>query len=57
MHYLLARMHTAIGAAGGSHAERLARDRGKRSLERILHAAAARLGLPAQKAAAVVLER
>jgi hypothetical protein len=56
MRDLLARMDTAIGTAGGSYADGLARDRGERGFERVLDAAASGLGLPAEKAAAVVLE-
>ncbi len=56
MRHLLARVDAAVGAASGSDAEGFAGDRGKRSFEHVLHRAAARLGLPAEKAAAVVLE-
>jgi hypothetical protein len=49
-------MDPAVGPAGGGHAYRSGRDRGERALQRILHRAAARLGLPAEEAAAVVFE-
>ncbi len=54
--HLRAGVNAAIGASGGRYCDRLAGDCGQRSLERILHRAAARLGLPAEKAAAVVLQ-
>ena len=56
MRHLRARVHATVGAAGGSHADRLAGDRSERRFEHVLYRAAARLGLPAEKAAAVVLE-
>src|SRR5207253_10529347 len=56
MRHLRARVHAAVGAAGGSHADRLAGDRSEGRFENVLYRAAARLGLPAEKAAAVVLE-
>jgi hypothetical protein len=49
-------MHAAIGSAGAGDADRAACDLGKGRLERILDRAAAWLGLPAEKATAVVLE-
>ena len=49
-------MDAAVGAPGGGHADRFAGDRGERIFEGVLHCAATGLGLPAEKAAAVVLE-
>jgi len=49
-------MHAAIGSAGAGDADRRAGDLGKSGLERVLYRAAAWLGLPAEKATAVVLE-
>jgi hypothetical protein len=54
--HLAARMHAAIGSARAGDADRRAGDLGKGGLERILHRTAAWLGLPAEKATAVVLE-
>jgi hypothetical protein len=51
-----ARVHAAICAARRRGGDRSAGDRGERGLERILHRAAAGLRLPAEKAAAVVLD-
>jgi hypothetical protein len=50
------RMHAAVGTARARDADHFDRDRGERLLEDILDCAAARLSLPAQKAAAVVLQ-
>jgi hypothetical protein len=49
-------MDAAIGAAGCGDIDLLAGNRRKRALEDILDRAAAGLGLPAEKAAAVVFE-
>jgi hypothetical protein len=49
-------MHAAIGAACAGRADGVAGDLLKRGLEGILNRPAARLGLPAEKATAVVLE-
>jgi hypothetical protein len=49
-------MHAAIGSAGAGDADPRAGDLGQGRLERILDGAAAWLGLPAEKATAVVLE-
>jgi hypothetical protein len=49
-------VHAAIGPAGAGDGDRRSRDGGKRLLEGILHGTAPGLGLPAEKAAAVVLE-
>jgi hypothetical protein len=49
-------MHAAIGAAGGGGGDLRIGDSPERSLERILHRAAAGLGLPAEEATTVVLE-
>jgi len=49
-------MHAAIGSARAGDADRRAGDLGKGGLERILDRTAAWLGLPAEKATAVVLE-
>jgi hypothetical protein len=56
MHDLRARVHAAVGPARAGHVHWLAGDLGEGRLERVLHRAAAGLGLPAEKAAAVVLE-
>ena len=56
MRDLHAGMNAAIGAAGAGDIDLLAGDRGERALENVLDRTAARLGLPAQKAAAVVLQ-
>jgi hypothetical protein len=53
---LRARMHAAVGAAGAGHGDRFTGDGGERLLEDILDRAAAGLRLPAEKAAAVVLQ-
>ena len=50
------RVHAAVGASGGRHADRGTRNRRKRGLEGVLHRTAAGLGLPAEKAATVVFE-
>jgi hypothetical protein len=49
-------MHAAVGPACGGHLDRECGNRRQRRLERVLDRAAARLGLPAEKAAAVVLD-
>jgi hypothetical protein len=49
-------MDAAVGPAGGRCPDWSAGDRRERRLERVLYAAAARLGLPAQETAAVVFE-
>ena len=51
--HLFARMHSAIGSPCAGDLHLLARDCRHRRLHRILHRAAARLSLPAQKSAAV----
>jgi hypothetical protein len=56
MHYLGAGMHAAIGAARRGHADGAAGDARQRGLQRVLNAAAARLRLPAEEAAAVVFD-
>jgi hypothetical protein len=56
VHDLRPGVHAAIGPAGGGDADRIAGDRRERRLERILDGAAARLRLPAEKAAAVVFD-
>jgi hypothetical protein len=56
VHDLRPGVHAAIGPAGGGDADRIAGDRRKRRLERILDGTAARLRLPAEKAAAVVFD-
>ena len=56
MRNLSGRMHAAVGTAGARDADRFARDRGERLLEDILDCTPAGLSLPAQKAAAVVLQ-
>jgi hypothetical protein len=53
---LHAGVHAAVGAAGSVDGDRFARYRGKAGLEGILHRTATRLGLPAEEAAAVVLQ-
>jgi hypothetical protein len=50
------RVHPAVGPPGRGHAHGSAGDRRQSRLERVLHRAAARLGLPAEKAAAVVFD-
>jgi hypothetical protein len=49
-------VHASIGPAGAGDGDRLPGDRGKGLLQGILHRAPAGLGLPAEKAATVVLE-
>jgi hypothetical protein len=49
-------MDAAVGPACSGDRDRRAGDPGERRFERVLDAAAAGLGLPAQKAAAVVFE-
>jgi hypothetical protein len=49
-------MNATIGAAGGRDVDLLAGDRGKRGLDNVLDRTAPRLGLPAEKAAAVVFQ-
>jgi hypothetical protein len=56
MDHLATGMHAPIGAACASGAYGGSGDRGERRLERVLHRAAARLCLPAEKATAVVLQ-
>src|SRR5439155_6718878 len=56
VHDLQAGMHAAVGPSRGADRERRPGDGGERRLERVLHRAAPRLGLPAEKAAAVVFE-
>jgi hypothetical protein len=53
---LRAGMDTAIGAASAGDADCLAGDCGEGRFQDVLDCTAARLGLPAEKAAAVVLE-
>jgi hypothetical protein len=53
---LRASVHAAVGAAGGGQRDRLASDGGERSLKDVLDCATARLRLPAEEAAAVVLQ-
>jgi len=56
MRHLNSRMDPTIGAAGADNVDRLAGDGGEPGLENILHRAAPGLGLPAEKAAAVVFQ-
>jgi hypothetical protein len=56
MRDLDARMHAAVGAAGGGGADWFSGDCCQCRLERILYCAAAGLGLPAEEATAVVLQ-
>jgi hypothetical protein len=56
VHYLLAGMHAAVSPSGAGYCHRRAGDGAYRRLERVLHRAASGLGLPAEEAAAVVLE-
>jgi hypothetical protein len=56
MGHLGAGMDAAVGAARAGQGHRRAGDRAERLLERILDRAAARLRLPAEEAAAVVLD-
>src|SRR5258706_11948084 len=49
-------MHTGIGTAGAYRGDLLARDLAERALERVLHTAAGRLGLPTAKGGAVVFD-
>jgi hypothetical protein len=49
-------MHPAVGAARGGEADGLSGDLRQSGFDRVLDRAAARLGLPAEKAAAVVLD-
>ena len=57
MHDLPTRMDTAVGAASAGYARvGRARDRRDRSLQRILHRPAARLRLPPEETAPVVLD-
>jgi hypothetical protein len=54
--YLHAGVDAAIGSAGAGDADRGTSDRSYRGFQRVLHRAAAGLGLPAEKATAVVLQ-
>jgi hypothetical protein len=56
MHHLLARMHPAVGAPGADRGDGLAGDPFERRFEHVLNGAAARLGLPAEQAAAVIFD-
>jgi hypothetical protein len=49
-------MNAAVGAAGGSDAHPRVGDGRERRFERVLNSAASRLRLPAEEAAAVVLD-
>jgi hypothetical protein len=49
-------MHAAIGSSGSRQRDAVAGDLRERRFDGILNAAAARLRLPAEKAAAVVLQ-
>jgi len=53
---LAARMHASIGPSCAGHGNRRTGNRREGLLESILHRAAPGLGLPAEKAATVVLE-
>jgi hypothetical protein len=53
---LQAGVHATVGASGARQLYGAAGNRGERRLERILHRAAAGLGLPAEEATAVVLQ-
>jgi hypothetical protein len=56
MHYLRASVHAAVGPARASHIYWFTGDLGECGFEGVLHRAATGLGLPAEKAAPVVLE-
>ena len=54
MHHLTERMHAGVGAAGTLGLDALVGDLRQSALERVLHAAAGGLRLPAAEGAAVV---
>jgi hypothetical protein len=56
MHNLRAGMYAAVGSTGGGDCDRDAGNAGQGRLESVLNSAAARLGLPAKEAAAVVFQ-
>ena len=56
MHHLRERVHAGVGAPGAYRGDFFAGDFAERALERVLHAAAGRLGLPAAKCTAVVFD-